>query len=76
VYSQPMIDLVPRAQRYATGAHRRIDQRRKYSSQPYRGHPGRRCEARVNVWRTRNDPRPTFDLPASSALTCGHYNYA
>ncbi|HTP95309.1 MAG TPA: HD domain-containing protein, partial [Burkholderiales bacterium] len=33
-----MIDLVPRAQRYATGAHRRIDQRRKYSSQPYEVH--------------------------------------
>ncbi|MGB5590472.1 MAG: HD domain-containing protein [Gammaproteobacteria bacterium] len=33
-----MDDLVSRAQRYATQAHRRIDQRRKYSGQPYDTH--------------------------------------
>jgi hypothetical protein len=31
-------DLVERAREYATGAHRRIDQRRKYSKQPYHVH--------------------------------------
>ncbi len=33
-----MNDLVDRARRYATEAHRRIDQRRKYSGQPYHDH--------------------------------------
>ncbi|MGD8842716.1 MAG: HD domain-containing protein, partial [Gammaproteobacteria bacterium] len=33
-----MADLVERAREYATGAHRRIDQRRKYSKQPYHVH--------------------------------------
>ncbi|HFD78808.1 MAG TPA: bifunctional (p)ppGpp synthetase/guanosine-3',5'-bis(diphosphate) 3'-pyrophosphohydrolase [Gammaproteobacteria bacterium] len=33
-----MSDLVERAREYATSAHRRIDQRRKYSNQPYDVH--------------------------------------
>lgn len=33
-----MTDLVERARRFATQAHRRIDQRRKYSKQPYEVH--------------------------------------
>jgi len=34
----PMEDLVARAQDFAVNAHRRIDQRRKYSGQPYDAH--------------------------------------
>lgn len=33
-----MTDLIERARRYATEAHARIDQRRKYSNQPYDAH--------------------------------------
>ncbi|MGD8734413.1 MAG: HD domain-containing protein, partial [Gammaproteobacteria bacterium] len=33
-----MDDLVARAQDFAVNAHRRIDQRRKYSGQPYDAH--------------------------------------
>ena len=33
-----MSDLVERARDYATSAHQRIDQRRKYSKQPYHVH--------------------------------------
>jgi (p)ppGpp synthase/HD superfamily hydrolase len=33
-----MSDLISRAKAYATSAHKRIDQRRKYSNQPYQVH--------------------------------------
>ena len=33
-----MSDLISRAKQYATSAHKRIDQRRKYSNQPYHAH--------------------------------------
>jgi (p)ppGpp synthase/HD superfamily hydrolase len=33
-----MHELVERAERFAVGAHRRVDHRRKYSGQPYDAH--------------------------------------
>lgn len=46
-----MSDIVEQAKNYATSAHQRIDQRRKYSNQPYQVHLG----AVANLVATVND---------------------
>jgi hypothetical protein len=49
-----MTDLIPRARAFATEAHERIDQRRKYTSQPYQEH----LKAVAGWWpRSRTTPR-------------------
>jgi hypothetical protein len=46
-----MSDLISRAKAYATSAHKRIDQRRKYSNQPYQVH----LEAVASILATVSD---------------------
>ena len=48
-----MSDLISRAKKYATLAHKRIDQRRKYSNQPYQVH----LEAVASIVATVSDDK-------------------
>ena len=57
-----MTDLVQRAQTYATSAHARIDQRRKYTGQPYDAH----LSAVADIVRTVTDDAAAIALRCAS----------
>jgi (p)ppGpp synthase/HD superfamily hydrolase len=52
-----MSDLISRAKAYAALAHKRIDQRRKYSNQPYQVH----LEAVASIVATVSDDEEMID---------------